>query len=362
MNDVIVRNRPASPPTCIYCRSTTNPFTREHAVNQAFGKFKMNDATDFVLKNIVCQQCNQFFGDTIDLVLGRDSAAAILRYKFGLKSPAKTQELNYKRVALKFRVVGPFEGAYFELGSDVGGMNLVPVFPPQIGMRWKISSKTKWLLESQISGDTFAEYRAAKAGTVEMLILGPTEADRNRVANKVRDAGIQITNQRDIAGHTQAKDEILTEVTTQLDADILRALAKIAFNYVACVHGADFMLRPDFDELRNYIRYGASSQIPLVILGAGGILTGEPSRLKFTDGHLITFEWNETGRGLMARVSLFNDAKYHVLFCRDYSGIWSDDLVCGHHFDIETGDIDPLFSVSTICIPGVTPGRPPFKS
>jgi hypothetical protein len=123
MTDVIVRNRPVSPPTCIYCRSTTAPFTREHAINQAFGRFKMDAVNDFVLKDMVCQQCNQSFGDTIDLVLGRDSTAAILRYKFGLKSPAKAQELKYKRVALKFRVEGPFEGAYFELGSDVGGMN-----------------------------------------------------------------------------------------------------------------------------------------------------------------------------------------------------------------------------------------------
>jgi len=357
MSDVIVRNRPASPPTCIYCRATTHPFTREHAINEAFGTFKMDSANDFVLKDIVCQQCNQCFGDTIDLVLGRDSAEAILRYKFGLKSPARAHELKYKRVALKFRVEGPFEGAYVEFGSDVGGMNLVPTFPAQIGLRWKVSGKTKWLLESQISGEALAEYRNAQPGSLEMLILGPSEMDRKRVENRVRAVGVPITNKRDIVGRTQTNDQILTEISTQLDADILRALAKIAFNYVACVDGADFILRCDFDELRNYIRHGTAPRMPLVVLAQGGILTGEPSGLKFTDGHLIAFEWNKTERGLVARVSLFNHTKYHVLFCTDYSGIWSNELVSGHHFDVETGEISPLFSASTIHLLGVTPGK-----
>lgn len=360
MSDVIVRNRPASPATCIYCRSTTHPFNREHAINEAFGKFKMDSANNFVLKDMVCQPCNQFFGDTIDLVLGRDSSEAILRYKFGLKSPARAHELKYERVALNFRVQGPFEGAYFEFGSDAGGMNLVPTFPAQIGLRWKVSGKAKWLLESQISREALAEYRSAQAGALEMLILGPSEADRKRVEDRARAAGIPFKRKRDIAGQTQTNDQILTEISTQLDTDILRALAKIAFNYVACVHGADFILRCDFDELRSYIRHGALSRMPLVVLGQSGILTGEPSGLKFTDGHLITFEWNKTERGLVARVSLFNHAKYHVLFCTNYSGIWSNELVSGHHFDIETGEISPLLSVSTIHIPGVTRGRVPL--
>ena len=112
---MIVRNRPASPPTCIYCRFTTNPFNREHALNEAFGNFKTDAQSDFFLRDIVCQPCNQYFGNTIDLVLGRDSTEAVLRYKFGLKSPAKAHELRYKNVGLRFREAGPFQGAYSSL-------------------------------------------------------------------------------------------------------------------------------------------------------------------------------------------------------------------------------------------------------
>ncbi|MGH9436307.1 MAG: HNH endonuclease [Candidatus Acidiferrales bacterium] len=357
MNERVVRNRPASPPTCIYCRSTTNPFNREHAINQAFGTFKVDTENDFFLRHIVCQSCNQVFGDTIDLALGRDSAEAILRYKFGLKSPARADDLSYNRVTLKFWVPGEFYGAYFELGSDAAGLNLVPTFPTQIGLRWKGAARTKWLLESEVSAEAVAEYRKAPAGGVEMLILGPREEDRKRVENAVRNGGITVANKRDVTGQTRMNDEIVTQVSTLLDDSILRGLAKIAFNYVACVHGADFILRSDFDQLRNYIRHGAASRMPFVVQADGGILTDEPRGQKFTDGHLITFEWNRTERGLLARVSLFNHAKYHVLFCTNYSGIWSNELVSGHHFDIETGEISSLSSVSMIHIPGVTPGR-----
>ncbi len=352
MHEVIVRNRPASPPKCIYCCSAANPFNREHALNEAFGVFQTDAQSDFFLRNMVCRPCNQFFGDTIDRVLGRDSTEAVLRYKFGLKSPAKARDLRYSNVGLKFRVPGPFEGAYFEFGSDVGGMNLVPIFPPQIGFRRKGLAETRWFLEPQVSVETLAEYRTVQVGEIEMLILGPSEADRKRVEDKVRAAGVQITNKRDIAGQTQPNDQIVTEVSTQLDAHILRALAKIGFNYVACVHGADFVLRSDFDVLRNYIRYSFSPGYPLVILANDGILTGEPRGLKFTDGHLITFQWNASGRGLLARVSLFNHAVYHVLFCAEYSGVWCNELESGHHFDTETGEISPLFSASALHIPG----------
>jgi hypothetical protein len=348
-----VRNRPATPPTCIYCRSTTNPFNREHAINEAFGTFKVEPDLDFYLRDMVCQPCNQSFGDSIDLALGRDSAEAVLRFTFNLKSPAKARQLQYKRLRLKFWIPGEFFGAYFELGSDAVGLNLVPIFPPQIGLRWKGTTKTKWLLESEVSAEAISEYRHAPKGNVEMLILGPHEEDRARVESAVRIAGIPIRNKRDVAGHTQQDDQIVTQVSMLLDSRILRAVAKIAFNYVACVHGAGFVLRSDFNDLRNYIRYGTESGFPFVVQANGGILTGEPRESKFTNGHLITLEWNRAERGLLSRVSLFNHAKYHVLFCTHYSGVWSNELVSGHHFDIKTGEVSSLFSSSKIQIIGV---------
>lgn len=44
-------------------------------------------------------------------------------------------------------------------------------------------------------------------------------------------------------------------------------------------------------------------------------MAGDMPRLRQTNGHLITFNWNYTQMGLVAQVSLFNAITYHVLFC-----------------------------------------------
>src|SRR5205814_9517651 len=79
--------------TCIYCQGSGVKFNREHVIPEAFGKFKDN----FVL-TCVCVNCNQFFGDELELVLGRNSREAILRLHHGVKAPAGAAKLKYDRV------------------------------------------------------------------------------------------------------------------------------------------------------------------------------------------------------------------------------------------------------------------------
>src|SRR4030066_177798 len=66
---------------CIYCKESKlkekELWNREHVIPEAFGKFKNN----FVLHYTVCKECNQKFGDEIDLILSRESyEGKILRY------------------------------------------------------------------------------------------------------------------------------------------------------------------------------------------------------------------------------------------------------------------------------------------
>ncbi len=58
---------------CIYCGSDRPPrVKREHVMPQMFGTFKDNWTVDFV-----CDGCNQFFGDKLEVYLGRDSMEAL---------------------------------------------------------------------------------------------------------------------------------------------------------------------------------------------------------------------------------------------------------------------------------------------
>jgi hypothetical protein len=83
---------------CVYCRKEKPPsaYTEaEHVLPQSFGKFKKN----FTLIRLVCDECNQFLGDNVELLLARDTLEGQSRADFGLKkarnykSPG-TQESN----------------------------------------------------------------------------------------------------------------------------------------------------------------------------------------------------------------------------------------------------------------------------
>jgi hypothetical protein len=145
---------------------------------------------------------------------------------------------------------------------------------------------------------------------------------------------------------------VSTKVVSVLDSLILRAVAKIAFNYAAKVRDATFVLRPDFDEIREYIRDGREpSWAPVVVPTRDSILFGGSRHWRQTNGHLVTLDWNRAGFGVLAQVSLFNTITYRVLLCPHYSGIWHGCLPSGHHFDVESRQISALSPASFSLVP-----------
>jgi len=68
---------------CVYCLKDKKPsdFRKvEHVIPQAFGKFKNNHT----LRKIICTDCNQKFGDILEIRLGRDTIDGIYRTLFGI--------------------------------------------------------------------------------------------------------------------------------------------------------------------------------------------------------------------------------------------------------------------------------------
>ncbi|MGH9741164.1 MAG: hypothetical protein ACRD51_02305 [Candidatus Acidiferrum sp.] len=145
---------------------------------------------------------------------------------------------------------------------------------------------------------------------------------------------------------------ILVEIAAAVDQTIFRAIAKIAFNYVAHQHGPEFVLHRDFDDIRNYIRFGTvpswAAWIPVVKPDDKPILFDDTRRSRQTNGHLVTFDWNPRAKGFVARVSLFNSVTYQIAIRPEYSGLWRPDLRTGHHFDIEDKSIESLFSCAAV--------------
>jgi len=92
---------------CVYCREEKPESSfkkREHVIPQCFGKFAPDNLT---LRGCVCDDCNQFFGNEIELFLGRDTFESIERLRHGMKP--KEPLRDRRRVKSKVRA-GAWKG------------------------------------------------------------------------------------------------------------------------------------------------------------------------------------------------------------------------------------------------------------
>lgn len=338
---------PSSPPVCIYCESNSNPFDREHALQSAFGSYSGND---FVMHDLVCHPCNQHFGNTIDLALSRDSMEALLRLHYGVKPASRAKEIRYRRVTLRVHEPGPWQGAQFEFASDALGMTLIPEPLPQVGFRWKHQAESNWILEPDLSEVSVDPYRVAPPGSLEVKIIAPSATDNERLSRKLREFGLDVVFRGRIDFPVAQHGTLTAALEAAADSTIFRAIAKIAFNYVACIHGSEFIRRSDFDHLRRFIHGGKTPPWRPVVPTTEPILSLDSRSYRQTTGHLIAFDWNFSKSGLLAQVSLFNYVTYKVLFCPYYSGVWCGSIRSGHHFDYKDGTVSALASVSPLLI------------
>jgi hypothetical protein len=117
-------------PVCIYCRGrepTTSFRNREHVMWDAFGGFK----DPLVLRGVVCDDCNQEFGDGLDRYLARDTIEGLHRYRFKVK-PAAGYKSAGKRSRLTSRIAqGRWVGAVVWYREADGVLRPTPA--PQIG-------------------------------------------------------------------------------------------------------------------------------------------------------------------------------------------------------------------------------------
>lgn len=317
---------------------------------EAFGTF---DTKSFILYDTVCKPCNGHFGRTIEQALSRDSMEALLRLRHGVKPANEARDLPYRKIELKVGQPGPWLGATVVLEADGTGKGIEPVAVPQVAFRWKGSSESTYIAEAQLDHTSVGPFIGAKPDTLEIRILGPKKTDHDRLAQTLKTLGINFVQKGTLSQPIPRDGKVTIEIAFQLDHTIFRAIAKIAFNYIAHQHGAGFVLNTDFDDVRNYIRQGTVPPWgpPVVIPFPKPILFDDSRRYRQTNGHLITFDWNYGQTGFLAQVSLFNSITYHVVICPRYSGVWHDAIRTGHHFDLEDRTITPLAAASLVASP-----------
>lgn len=317
-------------PRCVYCLDEKNDeyFRKvEHVLPQSFGTFENN----FTLCRTVCDQCNQYFGNHLELPLARDTLEGHSRFTHGVRDPDEFRPSGRgSRIIIKV-IEGPFEGAYAyrEYSPEAADVVLRPL--PQVGFR-NGPDKYEYFLLDEIP----TEQQLLERGfdlKHKRAICG-IAIDEDTLRATLARKGIDFQHHGDFVAPEQS-ESVLCEVEGTIDQQIFRAIAKIAFNYILYWQDPEFLLEAPFNPARRYIRYGESPGYKLLAIRDQAILADEPVAGKRRLGHLITSNWAGDGVSIVGQVSIFNWVTYCVSLLRDYAGE-RRDIKRGHFFDVSS--------------------------
>lgn len=306
---------------------------------KAFGRFREN-----LTLGCVCGTCNDFFNRELELFLSRDSVEAMLRVRYGLKTNSGRRRLGKTRLVVKVISPGDWYGARVSLERDEAGTEIKAEPLSQVAFRKFEESDWKWFLEGEL--DQTKEWERYRKDA-ETKIVGNPDAVVQRLSDKLIRLGIVFKKRGDFEKHG-GQVEVFAEGI--LDDIIFRGIAKIAFNFLTHLKGPDFVLRSDFETIRDYIRLGVQTRKPLVAVSKIPILHGDSALYRQTNGHVVVLDWDKMNQGIVCLVSLFNHLTYHVNLCWKYSGIWHP-LSGGRHFDLQTLTISDVRGIQLAMIP-----------
>lgn len=217
---------------CIYCLRNLNidAFNTEHVISQAFGTFEQN----LTLNDMVCADCNSYFGDNLELFFARDSAEAYERIKHGIKPPEKIRDYPQNRLTFSLDVDDKkWRGALVRLTceSDTEVVELVP----QVGFRRETYPDWISFTEDEIANpETPIPSDIADDG---MRIIAPTDDVMKRLIGVLRQRGIPFEKKGQMSPPSTTTGDIGIFVHTKIDPIVKRCMAKIAFNYLGYTAG-----------------------------------------------------------------------------------------------------------------------------
>jgi len=310
-------------------------FNREHVLLEALGRFQ----GDHVTIDCVCQECNQYFGDTVDLLFARGSLEALLRFELGLKPTEEITQLRRDRLAFRYPT-GSYRGMWLEPVPHEGQILCQPL--PQAGFR--LPGDAGWhyvpLRElSQLNSlPTGIDPKEPKR-TIAM-----TQEDTDAVMAQLRRLGAGFTPQEDLP-IPERWGETGVDVEAEVDMAVRRCVAKMAMNYLASIMGCSFMLGEGFDTLRHFIRDGTAPPYRIVTESQTPILADDEPLRRQTRGHLIVVQRDDQTDELVCLFAPFNEITYRIVLQRGSSGPWFRH---GHLYDVDTREVTPLLGTSLL--------------
>lgn len=317
---------------------------REHVIPQGFGMFQPRN----LVLSCVCDECNGYFGQTLDEKFASDSAEGFDRIKLGLKD------------ARKYRSQGERSTSYVEFKEGL------------------IAGRTGYFVKSQDAPDVLGMMSfphitfTIEGSDREPLVFAPTDcptSDELRTVHGVERGTMINIQSREVddffellesKGFNTATLErgispppvgrVYSETVTLIAEPEYRMATKIALNYIAAVIGHDTARHAAFDTARQYARYGSERAKVRVIPYQNPWFLGEK-------GHYISVRRN--GGEVIAQLSILMRTQYFV--CLSTSAEGAHFLSTAHRFDLEDRrikEIEPLPHMRGPELPKPSPRKP----
>lgn len=317
---------------CIYCKSeiTKDIESIEHTFPHSFG------CPDNWVLDCVCKPCNNTLGHTIEKWLAGDSLEAVLRLRhIGSQSGERLRPKRFQVNIPYEERYGGFAGAIMEKNyTSIGPM----IMPSQVGFKNKDGKYVYFTQEDLKYPDTLKKTKTLSQKEVKLLAPKPQLAQLIDFVKKiVTDWQPKPEGEFEMTDNMLDDGALVLEISARIDSDLQRAVAKIAFNYLAKIQGSEFVLDNCFDEIRSFIK--GEGHKPFVIPDSRPVLINDTSDIRYL-GHIFTIEIDRENN-LVAQVSLFNQGlAYHVLLTQDVDPKW--DIIAGHFYDPITKEISEL--------------------
>lgn len=302
---------------CIYCKKSNTPKNVEHVLPKMLGKFENN----LTLIGMVCQECNQFFSKDIELALGRDSIYGIL-YR-GLVGLLNNKKFN-KAVKHQRKYMAPllYHTDYGHLHIDLS-LNKETVFKAEIANQFSILNSTKGrrvnIRVDQLPPFSQLDSIGLPPKKGRFMFLGKTNEkhDYEELSRILKLCNINLTLGQEILLADQLPEQGPLLFSSMINDTIIRAVAKIGFNYLAYRIGSSLSLNESFNEIRNYVLNGVNTNHKLVVLSHKE-LRYNVQNLKPEIFGLHNIQILQEGHSIYALITLFNHAVFEVLLSNSF--------------------------------------------
>lgn len=311
---------------CIYCRKPlTGSEPLEHVIPQGcFGEFNLT-------LSCVCEQCNHFFGRTLEWPMRNSSTEGVVRFVHGLGS-GQVGNIGTKGIEIKLEEPPEWRGARVVLKADEQQHAFVDLLP-QIAARSNVNEAWTWYLEKDIDAEFAKKYPTGS----EFRIVAPAP-DHERLTNRLIEVCPSFKKGGDLASPVATDGTVGAAWITEFTQAVRRLLAKIAFNYLAYMKGPDFVLSSEFDIVRSFVLDGVEPASEVVRV------TANRAEEKFepvtgTEDHLIILQAMPEKRCMEVHLRLFGTSRYRIALSREYNGA---SFLNGHRLVLANRDVHEL--------------------